>query len=144
MYLALRCQMRIINSINRGNALAQNRSNPLACTVGTSRQRSCNQRFGCLSAIVGICPTKRSSPMFHFIINQPLIYERITKKIICLEKLPKEYMFSCQEILDLILALNIIFQHFLEKEYLGQSWCINVKGSTVEFYYFYTHLYQSW
>ena len=30
------------------NALAKNRSNSVPCTVGTSRQKSCNQRVGCL------------------------------------------------------------------------------------------------
>ena len=32
----------------RGNALAQNRCNSLPCTVRISRQRSCNQKVGCL------------------------------------------------------------------------------------------------
>ena len=48
LYLLLLCQMRDINSMSRGNALAPNRHNSVPCTVRTSRQRSCNQRVGCL------------------------------------------------------------------------------------------------
>ncbi len=42
------CQMRDINSMSRGNALAPNRRNSAPCTVRTSRQRSFNQRVNCL------------------------------------------------------------------------------------------------
>ena len=41
--------MRDINSMSRRNTLqAPNRRNSVPCTVRTSRQRSCNQRVGCL------------------------------------------------------------------------------------------------
>ncbi len=44
LYLLLLCQMRDINSMRRGgDALAPNRCNSLPY-----RQRSCNQRVGCL------------------------------------------------------------------------------------------------
>ena len=36
--------MREVNSMSRGNVLAQNRRNSLPCTVKTSRQRSYNQK----------------------------------------------------------------------------------------------------
>ncbi len=36
LYLLLLCQMRDINSMRRGNALAPNRRNSLPCTVRTS------------------------------------------------------------------------------------------------------------
>ncbi len=39
------CQML---DINIGDALAQNRRNSLPCTVRTSKQKSCNQKVGCL------------------------------------------------------------------------------------------------
>ncbi len=38
----------VINSMSRGNILAQNIHNPLPYTVKTFRQRSCNPRVGCL------------------------------------------------------------------------------------------------
>ncbi len=40
-----------ISIISRGNALAQNRCNSLPCTVRFYRQRSCNERIGCLKEI---------------------------------------------------------------------------------------------
>ena len=47
-----------------GNALAPNRRNSLPCTVRTSRQRSCNQRVGCLQQLGSraLGPAKRSGP----------------------------------------------------------------------------------
>ncbi len=42
------CQMRNINSMSRGNALAPNRCNSVPYTVRTSRQRLCYERVGCL------------------------------------------------------------------------------------------------
>ena len=35
-------------SMSRRNALTQNRCNSIPCTVKISRQRSCNERVGCL------------------------------------------------------------------------------------------------
>ena len=43
---------RTSQSLSRGNALAPNRRNSLPCTVRISRQRSCNQRVGCLQCTV--------------------------------------------------------------------------------------------
>ena len=43
------CQMHDINSM--GNALAQNGRNSLPCSVSTCRQRSCNERVGCLLVV---------------------------------------------------------------------------------------------
>ncbi len=44
----LLCQMRDINCMSRGNALAINRHNLVPCTDRTSRQWLCNQRVSCL------------------------------------------------------------------------------------------------
>ena len=38
----------VAKDVSRGKALAPNRRNVLPCTAKTSRQRSCNQRVGCL------------------------------------------------------------------------------------------------
>ncbi len=64
MYLLLLCQMRNIDSMKRGNALASNRRNSVPCTVRTSRQRSCNQRVGCLQWLGSRAfgPSKWSGP----------------------------------------------------------------------------------
>ena len=48
MYLLLLFLIRNINIMSKVNALAPNRCKPLPFTVMTSRQRSCNQRVGCL------------------------------------------------------------------------------------------------
>ena len=52
--------MRDINSMRRGNTLAPNNSVP--STVRTPKQRSCNQRVGCLQGLISRAfgPAKRS------------------------------------------------------------------------------------
>ncbi len=64
MYLLLLCQICYINSKSRGNALAPNMRNSVLCTVMTFRQRSCNQRVGCLQwfGSRSFGPDKRSGP----------------------------------------------------------------------------------
>ena len=63
-YLLLLYLMRDIKSMRRGNALSLNRRTSLPCTVRTSRQRSCNQRVGCLKLLGSraLGPAKRSGP----------------------------------------------------------------------------------
>ncbi len=64
LYLLLLCQVRDINCMSRGNALAQNRNNSIPCTVRTSIQRSCNQRVGCMQQLGSRAfgPAKLSGP----------------------------------------------------------------------------------
>ena len=68
--------MHDINSMSRRNALAQNRHNSLPCTVRTSRQRSCNQRVGCLQWLGprALGPAKQSDPRLS-LASRPLAQE---------------------------------------------------------------------
>ncbi len=64
LYLLLLCQMRDINNMSGGNVLVLKKCNSVPYIVRNSRQRSCNQRVGCLqywkSRASG--PVKRSGP----------------------------------------------------------------------------------
>ena len=54
----------VAKDVSRGKALAPNRRNVLPCTAKTSRQRSCNQRVGCLLfSLVRIYEEDRSKDM---------------------------------------------------------------------------------
>ena len=66
-----------------GNALALNRRNSLPCTVRTSRQRSCNQRVGCLQELGSraLGPAKRSGPRLSSTVPWGMTRIRLWKEI---------------------------------------------------------------